>query len=88
MQNLGYKPSALAIELCSTKAIARKELSLSNWSIASLYISLLCLTSHLRSTVVLLENRTPGTGREIYSKDVDDETSARDPGLQSQCSSH
>ena len=35
---LGYKPSALAIELNSSKAIAGKELSLSSWSIASLYV--------------------------------------------------
>ena len=33
-----YKPSALAIELNSSKAIAVKELSLSSWCIASLYI--------------------------------------------------
>ena len=37
-QPLGYKPSALAIELTSSKAIAGKELSLSSWRIASLYI--------------------------------------------------
>ena len=35
-QSLDYKPSALAIELCSSKAIAGKELSLSSWCIASL----------------------------------------------------
>ena len=35
---LDYKPSALAIELYSSKAIAGKELSLSSWCIASLYI--------------------------------------------------
>ena len=33
-----YKPSALAIELNSSKAIAGKELSLSSWCIASLCI--------------------------------------------------
>ena len=38
IQPLGYKPSALAIELTSSKAIAGKELSLSSWCIASLYI--------------------------------------------------
>ena len=37
-QPLNYKPSALAIELYSSKAIAGKELSLSSWCIASLYI--------------------------------------------------
>ena len=37
-QPLDYKPSALAIEVYSSKAIAGKELSLSSWCIASLYI--------------------------------------------------
>ena len=37
-QPLGYKPSALAIELTSSKAIAGKELSLSSCRIASLYV--------------------------------------------------
>ena len=37
-QPLDYKPSVLAIELYSSKAIAGKELSLSSWCIASLYI--------------------------------------------------
>ena len=38
-QPLDYKPSALAIELQElNKAIAGKELSLSSWCIASLYI--------------------------------------------------
>ena len=35
---LGYKRMALAIELNSSKAIAGKELSLSSWCIASLYV--------------------------------------------------
>ena len=33
-----YKPSAPAIELNSSKAVAGKKLSLSSWCIASLYI--------------------------------------------------
>ena len=37
-QPLGYKPTAPAIEVNSSKAIAGKELSLSSWCIASLYI--------------------------------------------------
>ena len=37
-QPLGYEPSALAIELRSSKAIAGKEQSLSNWYIALIYI--------------------------------------------------
>ena len=36
-------------------------------------ISQLWLTSHLRSTVVLLDIGTPGTSREIYSEDADDD---------------
>ena len=38
LATLDYKPSALAIELYSSKAIAGKELSLSSQCIASLYI--------------------------------------------------
>ena len=38
LATLDYKPSALAIELYSSKAIAGKELSLSSWCIGSLYI--------------------------------------------------
>ena len=37
-QPLSDKPSSLAIKLTSSKAIAGKELSLSSWCIASLYI--------------------------------------------------
>ena len=37
-------------------------------------ISQLCLTSHPRSTVVLLDTGTSGTSREIYSEDSDDGT--------------
>ena len=37
-QSLDYKPRAVAIELYSSKAIPGKELSLSSWVIASLYI--------------------------------------------------
>ena len=33
LATLGYKPSTLAIELTSPKAIAGKELSLSSWCI-------------------------------------------------------
>ena len=36
LATLDYKPSALAIELYSSKAIAGKELSLSSWCTASL----------------------------------------------------
>ena len=39
----------------------------------------LWLTSHPRSTVVLLDTGTPGTSREIYSEDADGETRTRNP---------
>ena len=35
------------------------------------------MTSHPRSTVVLLDTGTPGTSREIYSEDADDGTQLR-----------
>ena len=35
-------------------------------------ISQLWLTSHLKSTVGLLDTETPGTSGEIYSEDADD----------------
>ena len=41
--------------------------------------SKLWLTSHPRSTVVLLDTGTPGTSREIYSEDADDGTRTRNP---------
>ena len=37
-------------------------------------ISQLWLTSHPRSTEVLLDTGTPGTSREIYTEDADDGT--------------
>ena len=42
-------------------------------------ISQLWLTSHPRSTVVLLDTGTPGTSREIYSEAADGETRTRNP---------
>ena len=44
-------------------------------------ITLLRLTSHLRSTVVLLDTRTPGTSGEIFSEDADGETQTRNPSV-------
>ena len=44
-------------------------------------ISQLWLTSHSRSTVVLLDTETPGTSREIYSEDDDDGTRTRIPSV-------
>ena len=50
--------------------------------IASLYIFIIAqlwLTSHPRSTLVLLDTGTPGTSREIFSEDADGETRTRNP---------
>ena len=44
-------------------------------------IAQLWLTSHLRSTVVLLDTGTPGTNREIFSEDADGETQTRNPSV-------
>ena len=46
-------------------------------------ISQLWLTSHLRSTVVLLDTGTPGTctSREIFSEDADGETQTHNPSV-------
>ena len=43
--------------------------------------SQLWLTSHSRSTLVLLATGTPGTSREIYSEDADGETRTRNPSV-------
>ena len=48
-QPLGYKPTALAIELNSSTAFAGKDLSLSSWCIASLYIYLFSAVVDLSS---------------------------------------
>ena len=77
-----HKTSALAIQLNSSKAIAGMESSLSSWCIVLLFvISQMWLTSHPKSTVVLLVTGTPGTSRESYSKDADGETRTRNPIL-------
>ena len=41
----------------------------------------LWLTSHPRSTVVLLDTLTPGTSREIFSENADDGTRTRDTSI-------
>ena len=41
----------------------------------------LWLTSHPRSTVILLETGTPGTSREIFSEDADGETQTHNPSV-------
>ena len=41
----------------------------------------LWLTSHQRSTVVLLATGTPGTSREIFSEDANGETRTRNPSV-------
>ena len=44
-------------------------------------ISYLRLTSHQRSTVVLLDIENPVSSREIYSEDADVETRTRNPWI-------
>ena len=45
-------------------------------------IAHLWLTSHPRSTVVLLDTATPGTSIEkFYSEDADDRTRTRNPSV-------
>ena len=44
-------------------------------------ISQLRLTSHHRSTVVLLDTGTPGTSREIYSEDAEGEARTLNPWI-------
>ena len=39
------------------------------------------MTSHPRSTVVLLDPGTPGTSREIYSEDEDGDTRTLNPWI-------
>ena len=59
---LGYKPSALAIELNSSVAISGKELSLSSWCIALLYIY------HFSTVVDFSSEKYSGsTGHRNYS---------------------
>ena len=78
-QPLSYKPSALSIELNSSKLMLGR-----SWvypvGVLHHYIfivSQLLLTSPLRRAVVLLDTGTPGTSREIYSEDADDGTRTR-----------
>ena len=51
-------------------------------------ISQLWLTSHQRSTVVLLGTGTPDNIREIYSEDADGETRTHNTLVINRCSSH
>ena len=69
-----FLPSALAIELTSSKAIAGKELSLSSWCIASLYIyhssTVIDFSSEKYSGSTGHRNSWPGTRREFFSEDA------------------
>ena len=60
-RNPSVKPSALAIELTSSKATAGKELSLSSWCIASLYIY------HCSTVVDFLSEKYSGSTRHRNS---------------------
>ena len=55
LQPLGYKPSALATELNSSKVIAGKELSLSSWCLIAISFEL--FSSVARSSVITKELR-------------------------------
>ena len=44
-------------------------------------IAQLWLTSHPRSTVVLLDTGTLGISREVFSEDADGETRTRNPSV-------
>ena len=44
-------------------------------------VSQLRLTSHLRSTVVLLDTGSSGTSKEIYSEDADHGARTRNPSV-------
>ena len=84
MQPLGYKLIALAIELNISKATAGKELSLSSWCIASLYIyhfSTVVDFSYEKYRGSTGQTGTLGTSREIYSEDADDGTQTRNPSV-------
>ena len=82
-QPLYCKPSAPAFELYSAKLLLGR-----SWvyPVGVLHhyifiISQLWLTSHLRSTVALLDTGTPGTSRETYSEYADGETRTRNPSI-------
>ena len=73
-QPLGDKPSALAIELTSSKVLLGRSrlyrVGVLNHYHYIFMIAQLWLTSHQRSTVVLLDTGSPGTSREIFSEDA------------------
>ena len=75
-KTLDYKPSALAIGLYSSKAIAGKELSLSSQCIALLFFNHFSTVIDFssRKYCFLLDTGTPGTSRETYSVDADGDT--------------
>ena len=84
MQPLGYKPSALAIDLNSSKAIAGKELSSSSWCVASLCVY------HFSTVVDFSSEKYSGsTGhrnswyklRHFYSEDANDGARTRNPSV-------
>ena len=52
-----YRPSTLAIELYSSKAIAGKELTVSSWCIASLYIYIMGIFFQEKFVIENSENK-------------------------------
>ena len=62
----------------SQRQIQDRKILLQGVSKETINKSQLWLTSHPRSTVVLLNTGTHGTSREIYSEDADDEFYSED----------
>ena len=81
MKLLSYKQNALDTELNRLKTIPGKELSLSSWCIASLYIYHFLTVVDFSSEWYLLETGTPGTSKEIYFQDANGETQTLNPSV-------
>ena len=80
---LHYKPSALAIELYSSKAIAGKEfIQLVYCIIFYHFLTVIDFSSEKYSGST--ETGTPGASREIFSQDADDGTRTRNPSITNQ----
>ena len=67
--------------LCKLEQLKKHLIYMKNKDHYIFIISQLWLTSHPRSTVVLLDIGTPSTSREIYSEDADGETRTRNPSV-------
>ena len=74
----------MILNLTHCLILAFSEWNLINFGHYIFIISQLLLTSHPRSTMVLLDTGTPGTSREVYSEDADGETRTRNPSVYNQ----